>query len=270
MLGLGVLLLLVSLHQLHVDRSPASLFGWSASSHDNTKGCIRSGQPPSFVGSCYSSNSCAFSSPVEFPVLELVGPKDCIKEAGHSPNVPSCLHCLAHKQLPFPSAGCFWGFLETWRGSIGLGLFHVNLIFLPDLFSCVAMGQNPNRTPSEHPNPHYRQKWVVHLPQNDTIGFGNHSRVSPISVFASVLLVNPPGFSLDSATRVATPQVVELHCQGGNTGLRFKAASAVAGGETPHHLEAMGNHCWLVFAGESSFRGLLGGAGFRPSTVSNS
>ena len=26
-----------------------------------------------------------------------------------------------------------------------------------------AMGQNPNRTPSEHPNP---LKWVVHLPQN--------------------------------------------------------------------------------------------------------
>ena len=30
----------------------------------------------------------------------------------------------------------------------------------------MAMGQNPNRTPSEHPNPHYRLKWVLHLPQN--------------------------------------------------------------------------------------------------------
>ena len=28
-----------------------------------------------------------------------------------------------------------------------------------------------SRTLSEHPNPHYRLKWVVHLPQNGTIGF---------------------------------------------------------------------------------------------------
>ena len=36
----------------------------------------------------------------------------------------------------------------------------------------MAMGQNPNPTPSEHPNPHEnRLKWVVHLPQNGTIGF---------------------------------------------------------------------------------------------------
>ena len=34
-----------------------------------------------------------------------------------------------------------------------------------------------------------------------------------------------------------------------------------------HHLETMGNHCLLVFRGESSFRGFLGGAGLRPSTV---
>ena len=34
------------------------------------------------------------------------------------------------------------------------------------------MGQNPNRTPSEHSNPHQnRLKWVVHPPQNGTIGF---------------------------------------------------------------------------------------------------
>ena len=34
------------------------------------------------------------------------------------------------------------------------------------------MGQNPNRTPSEHPNPHSnRVTWVVHPPQNGTIGF---------------------------------------------------------------------------------------------------
>ena len=31
----------------------------------------------------------------------------------------------------------------------------------------MAMGQNPNRTPSKHPNP--RLKWVVHLPQNGTM-----------------------------------------------------------------------------------------------------
>ena len=31
----------------------------------------------------------------------------------------------------------------------------------------LPMGQNPNRTPSEPPNPHYnRLKWVVHLAQN--------------------------------------------------------------------------------------------------------
>ena len=37
-----------------------------------------------------------------------------------------------------------------------------------------------------------------------------------------------------------------------------------------HHLETMGNHCSLVFTGESSFQGFLGGAGFRPSTVCRS
>ena len=36
-----------------------------------------------------------------------------------------------------------------------------------------------------------------------------------------------------------------------------------------HHFETMGNHGLLVFTGESSFHGLLGGAGFRPSTVVN-
>ena len=29
-----------------------------------------------------------------------------------------------------------------------------------------------------------------------------------------------------------------------------------------HHLENMGNHCWWVFTGESSFQGFLGGAYF--------
>ena len=33
------------------------------------------------------------------------------------------------------------------------------------------MGQKPHRNSSEHPNPHHRRKWVVHLPQNCTIGF---------------------------------------------------------------------------------------------------
>ena len=37
--------------------------------------------------------------------------------------------------------------------------------------------------------------------------------------------------------------------------------------EILHHLEAMGNHCWLVFTGEPSFQGFLGGAGFRPTAV---
>ena len=32
-------------------------------------------------------------------------------------------------------------------------------------------------------------------------------------------------------------------------------------------LFVMGNHCVLAFTDESSFRGFLGGAGFRPSTV---
>ena len=38
----------------------------------------------------------------------------------------------------------------------------------------MAMGQNPNRTPSEHPiQSPLKQvlKWVVHLPPNGTIGF---------------------------------------------------------------------------------------------------
>ena len=34
-----------------------------------------------------------------------------------------------------------------------------------------------------------------------------------------------------------------------------------------HHLETMGNHGWLVVTGESAFQDVLGGAGFRPSTV---
>ena len=38
--------------------------------------------------------------------------------------------------------------------------------------------------------------------------------------------------------------------------------------EILHHFETMGNHCVLVFTRESSFQGFLGGAGFRPSTVS--
>ena len=38
--------------------------------------------------------------------------------------------------------------------------------------------------------------------------------------------------------------------------------------EILHHLETMGNHCSLVFTRDSSFWGFLGGAGFRPSTVS--
>ena len=37
----------------------------------------------------------------------------------------------------------------------------------------MAMDQHPNRTPSEHPNPHYRLKWVVNspTPKWDPIGF---------------------------------------------------------------------------------------------------
>ena len=38
-------------------------------------------------------------------------------------------------------------------------------------------------------------------------------------------------------------------------------------GRNPHHFETMGHHCLLVPAGESSFQGFSGGAGFRPSTV---
>ena len=34
------------------------------------------------------------------------------------------------------------------------------------------------------------------------------------------------------------------------------------------HFETMRNHCLLVFTGESSFPGFLGGAAFRSSTVS--
>ena len=37
--------------------------------------------------------------------------------------------------------------------------------------------------------------------------------------------------------------------------------------EILHHVETMINPCWLVFTGESSFKGFLGGAGFCPSTV---
>ena len=34
-----------------------------------------------------------------------------------------------------------------------------------------------------------------------------------------------------------------------------------------HRFESMQNQCPLVFAGESSFQGFLGSAGFRPPTV---
>ena len=39
--------------------------------------------------------------------------------------------------------------------------------------------------------------------------------------------------------------------------------------ELLHHFESMVDHCLLVFTGQSSFRGFLGGAGFRPSTVAS-
>ena len=39
--------------------------------------------------------------------------------------------------------------------------------------------------------------------------------------------------------------------------------------EILHHFQTMGNHCLLVFTGESPFQGFLGGAGFRPSTEWN-
>ena len=39
-------------------------------------------------------------------------------------------------------------------------------------------------------------------------------------------------------------------------------------GEMLHQMENMGNHCVLIFTGESSFQSFSGGAGFRPSTVS--
>ena len=70
-----------------------------------------------------------------------------------------------------------------WTVAHGLpGHQHVLRLQVPehDLLStrCVhvgthlAMGQNPNRTPSEHPHPHkQRPKWVVHLPHNGIIGF---------------------------------------------------------------------------------------------------
>ena len=37
--------------------------------------------------------------------------------------------------------------------------------------------------------------------------------------------------------------------------------------EILHHFETTGNHCLLVFTGQSFSQGFLGGAGFRPSTV---
>ena len=37
--------------------------------------------------------------------------------------------------------------------------------------------------------------------------------------------------------------------------------------EILHHFESMRNHCLLVFTGEPLLQGVLGGAGFRPSTV---
>ena len=37
--------------------------------------------------------------------------------------------------------------------------------------------------------------------------------------------------------------------------------------EILHHFETKGNHCVLVFIGQSSFEGFLGNAGVCPSTV---
>ena len=46
----------------------------------------------------------------------------------------------------------------------------------------MAMGQKPDRTPSEHPNPHFKigsKIWVVNspTPKWDPIGFDNHSHM---------------------------------------------------------------------------------------------
>ena len=45
-----------------------------------------------------------------------------------------------------------------------------------------------------------------------------------------------------------------------------RVASLLWMDEILHHFETM-NHCFVVFPGEFSFQGLLGGARFRPSTV---
>ena len=50
---------------------------------------------------------------------------------------------------------------------------------------------------------------------------------------------------------------------------RFKKPRSYCGWtqSISHHLGTVANHCSLVFTGDSSFQGFLGGARFRPSTV---
>ena len=64
-------------------------------------------------------------------------------------------------------------------------------------------------------------------------------------------------------------RVFELHTCGKTTSVGNKATSNTVDGRNPFRttFETMGNHCLLVLTEESAFRGFLGGAGFRPSTV---
>ena len=73
---------------------------------------------------------------------------------------------------------------------------------------------------------------------------------------------------LDSSERGRIPtQTEEFPAQGGGCAKTLVVQLLWMGEIRSHHLETMGSHCLLVFTGDSSFRGFLGGAGFRPSTV---
>ena len=90
----------------------------------------------------------------------------------------------------------------------------------------LAMGQNPNRTPSEHPNPHYnRPKWVVNspTPKWDPIGFDHRGHLFNLSganmgweaEFTSPYNSSTAEISEHRTQMLLTKEQVELYTQDG-------------------------------------------------------
>ena len=170
----------------------------------------------------------------------------------------------------------------------------------------MAMAQNPNRIPSEHPNPatkigpkmggeftsppkwdQSRLKWVVHSPTK----MGSPKTVLTTTAICRLPLPRgngrapsaaPSPWARRTGARCRSPtRRFEFFFFPSPVSFFFPFSEKVNLGRrrwSPYcgwlrnpfenRFETMGRRCLLVFPGESSCQGFLGGAGFRPSTVS--